>query len=118
MIDVFAICTHYVHPTLPKMSYAPLRFWKSWKSYIDMSLEPPEIDGRILARDWAGYTRMPLQISARATIIVLVVAILSHAIMYGAVGLMVISSLWNTWPRCGTRSHDSLPVATQKNPKG
>src|SRR5229473_8200627 len=41
---------------LPKMSYAPLRFWKSWKSYIDMSLEPPEIDGRILARDWAAYT--------------------------------------------------------------
>lgn len=31
----------------------------------------------------------------------------SNPIMYSAVGLLVISSLWNTWPRRGTQNHEA-----------
>ena len=31
----------------------------------------------------------------------------SNPIMYGAVGLLVVSSLWNTWPRRDTPNHEA-----------
>ena len=55
MIDIFAICTQYVHPTLPRNALRTTSdSRKSWKSYIDMSFETSEIDGRILVGDLAG----------------------------------------------------------------
>jgi len=54
------------------------------------------------ARYRHGYGPFPLGVVAAGGVLIGKFAWESNPIMYGAVGLLVISSLWNTWPRRGT----------------
>jgi len=56
------------------------------------------------ARDRHGYGPFVLGMVAAGGVLMGKFVWESNPIMYGAVGLLVISSLWNTWPRCGTRN--------------
>jgi hypothetical protein len=54
------------------------------------------------ARDRDGYGPFVLGSVAAAGVLIGKFVWESNPIMYGAAGLLVISSLWNTWPRRGT----------------
>jgi len=56
------------------------------------------------ARDRHGYGPFVLGMVAASGVLIGKFVWESNPIMYGAVGLLVISSLWNTWPRRGTRN--------------
>jgi len=54
-----------------------------------------------------GYGPFALGIVAAGGVLIGKFAWESNPITYGAVGLLVISSLWNTWPRRGTPNQQS-----------
>jgi len=56
------------------------------------------------ARDRHGYGPFVLGMVAAGGVLIGKFVWESNPIMYSAVGLLVISSLWNTWPRRGTRN--------------
>ncbi len=56
------------------------------------------------ARDRHGYGPFVLGMVAACGVLIGKFVWESNPIMYGAVGLLVISSLWNTWPRRGARN--------------
>jgi hypothetical protein len=55
------------------------------------------------ARDRYGYGPFVLGIFAAGGVLIGKFVWESNPIMYGALGLLVISFLWNTWPRRGTQ---------------
>lgn len=57
------------------------------------------------ARDRHGYGPLTLGILAAVGVLIGKFAWESNAVIYGAVGLLVLSSLWNAWPRRRTPSH-------------
>ena len=56
------------------------------------------------AKDRHGYGPLTVGIVAAVGVLIGKFAWESNAVMYGAVGLLVISSLWNAWPRRGARN--------------
>ncbi len=54
------------------------------------------------ARDRHGYAPFALGIVAAGSVLIGKFVWESNPIIYGAIGLLVISSLWNTWPRRDT----------------
>ncbi len=54
------------------------------------------------AKQRRGYSPFLLGIVAASGVLLVKFVWESNTIMYGAVGLLVVSSLWNTWPRRGT----------------
>src|SRR6266849_9503540 len=59
------------------------------------------------ARERHGYGPFVLGIVAAIGVLLGKFVWESNPIMYGAVGLLVISSLWNTWPRRDTRIQEA-----------
>ncbi len=59
------------------------------------------------ARQRHGYGPFLLGIVAASVVLLGKFVWDSNPIMYGAVGLLVISSLWNTWPRRGTPKQEA-----------
>ena len=54
------------------------------------------------ARDRRGYGPFLLAVPAASGVLLGKFAWDSRATVYGAIGLLVVASLWNTWPRRGT----------------
>ena len=62
------------------------------------------------ARDRRGYSPFLLAVLAASGILLGKFTWDSRATVYGAIGLLVVASLWNTWPRRDT-SNDGTPCS-------